>query len=257
MQTVVQKTESVRFGSWVIEGNNGAGWVNLGMASDIVLDITQITKQFIWANAKMPPKSNISEAKLNFNHYEFDMTFLNLISWNFDYSVVAGTLVNIVWEALWTGWTVDTPIALANKNWDDSEVASIVIDADGSPLVLNTDYSVYVYLWVTFILPITAQTGVLDADYDYTPNASKTAEFGDSDRSLSLNQFRFVNTNENGEKFTIEFYKAYNAEGITLNFQWDDDEDPASYPVSLTAFEDDTKVANKNLFRIIDEQSKA
>jgi len=257
MQTSVQKQDAVRFGSGVLEIDSGTWWVNIGMVTDCVLEITKLIKQFVWANAKMDPKSTIQEAKFNFNHYELDMSFLNLISWDFDYSTQSATPINITGEALWTWWTVDEPIALANSNGDGTEVSSIVIDENGSPLVLNTDYRVYVKTGITYILPLTAQTGVLDADYTYTPNDSKTAEFGDSDRTLNLNKFRFVNTNEDGKTFTVEFYKAYNSEWLSFSFQWDEDEDPGSYAVSITAFPDSSKEQNVNLFKIVDEQSVA
>lgn len=93
-------------------------------------------------------------------------------------TATAGVTTPIAWEALGTGWTVWQPIKLANKMWDNTEVENIVIDADATPLVLNTDYEVYVSDWTnwtlgyTYIVPKTAQAGVLDADYDYTPNAS-------------------------------------------------------------------------------------
>ncbi len=98
-------------------------------------------------------------------------------------SDVAAAPVSITTEALGTGWTVGQPIKLVNKNGDDTEVASIVIDAAGAPLVLNTDYNVYVgdgvngELGFTHIVPITVQAGVLDADYDYTPNAREDLTF--------------------------------------------------------------------------------
>ena len=98
-------------------------------------------------------------------------------------TVVASSPVPVIGEALGTGWTVGQPIRLANKDGDNTEVASIVIDHASTPLVLNTDYNVYVgdgtngELGYTYIVPITARAGVLDADYSYTPNASKKFEF--------------------------------------------------------------------------------
>jgi len=84
--------------------------------------------------------------------------------------------VNITGEALGTGWVVGTPIKLANKNGAGTIVTNIVIDADGSALSDGTDYEAFVDAnGDTYILPLTAQAGVLDADYDYTPNASVEA----------------------------------------------------------------------------------
>lgn len=103
----------------------------------------------------------------------FDRDLLALL-FTWTSTEVSWTPVSITWEALWTWWTVWTPIELANYNWAWTEVANIVIDADWTPLVLDTDYAVYVDWWKTFITPLTAQTWVLDADYDYTPNESET-----------------------------------------------------------------------------------
>lgn len=93
-------------------------------------------------------------------------------------TVTAGSSVAVPGEALGTGWTVWEPIKLAFKNGDNTSVTSIVIDADATPLIDGTDYDTYVAdgtngeLGYTYIVPLTAQAGVLDADYSYTPNAS-------------------------------------------------------------------------------------
>jgi len=96
---------------------------------------------------------------------------------------VAATPVPVTGEALGTGWTKGRPIKLANKNGANTIVASITIDAAGSPLILNTDYATFVgdgistELGYTYITPLTAQSGVLDADYTYTPNATEDLVF--------------------------------------------------------------------------------
>ena len=91
---------------------------------------------------------------------------------------ITGSATPITGEALGTGWTIGQPIKLVNKNGDNTEVASIVIDADAVALVAWTDYNSYVgdgtngELGYTYIVPITAQAWVLDADYSYTPNTT-------------------------------------------------------------------------------------
>lgn len=93
-------------------------------------------------------------------------------------AVVAGTPVPVTAEAHGTGWTVGQPIKLTNKNGDSLVVASIVVYNDVTTLALGTDYEVYVAdgtngeKGFTYIVPKTAQTGVITADYEYTPNAS-------------------------------------------------------------------------------------
>jgi hypothetical protein len=261
-QTDVQKVDSIRFGSGVIEVDAGAGFVNLGAMDSAVLTVEKTVRQFIAANAKLPPKSSVTNVTFAFNMYELDMTFLNLVNSDTELSNIAGTPVSITTEALGTGWTVGNPIKLANKNGDNTVVTSIVIDADATPLVLNTDYAVYVgdgsngELGYTYINPLTAQAGVLDADYDYTPNASKELAFGDQLRDVDLYKFRFTHTNDEGKIFRIDFFKAYNSEGLTIAFQGDEDEDPANTPVTITAFPDSSVVDRKeNLFKITDEIS--
>lgn len=261
MQTSVQKTDSVRFGSGVLEIDTGGGYVNIGMITDAVMEMAMIIKQFIGSNAKMDPLSRIESIMMNFNMYELDLTFLDLVNGNFDLTNVAGTPVSIIGEALGTGWTIGLPLRLANKNGDNLEVDNIVIDAAGTPLVLDTDYKVYVGdgengdLGYTYITPLTTQAGILDADYDYTPNASKVAEFGDSDRELPLYAMRFTHTYPGGEIFQIELFKGFNEQGLSITFNGDEDEDPASVPVSIKAFPDSSKGGTVNLFKITDEKS--
>jgi len=257
MQTNVQKEDSVRFWSWVCEVFNGSAWVNIWMIRDANLEVTKLIKQFIWSNAKTSPKSRITEAKFNFSLYEIDLSTINLIDWDATYSIVDWTLVNITWEALWTGWTKDVPIKLANKNWDNSKVTNIVIDAWGTPIDVDVDFSAFIdwegYTWIN---PITAQSWVLDADYDYTPNASKVLEYWDADQTLNLQGFRFTNTNTDWKIFRLEILKGFNSEGVAINFQWDEDEDPADMPVSISAFpKADASSTAVNLFKITDEQS--
>jgi len=109
-----------------------------------------------------------------------------------------GTPTAVTGEALGTGWTIGQPIKLANKNGDNTIVSSIVIDADGTPLVAGTDYNTYVGngnngdLGFTYIVPITAQAGVLDADYSYTPNATETVEFDSSFQENTLLEVRII-----------------------------------------------------------------
>ena len=99
------------------------------------------------------------------------------------YSATAGTPVAVTSEAHGTGWTVGTPFKLTNKNGANTIVGSIVVEEDNIALALNTDYRSYVgdgingELGYTYIVPLTAQTGVITADYSYTPNASKNFTF--------------------------------------------------------------------------------
>jgi hypothetical protein len=53
----------------------------------------------------------------------------------------------------------------------------------------------------TYIYPLTSQAGVLDANYKYTPLASKEQLYKDIIKSLATNRFKFVNTDEDGKEF--------------------------------------------------------
>ncbi len=132
---------------------------------------------------------------------------------------VAGVLTPVAGEALGTGWTVDTPIKLANKNADNTEVSSITIDADATPLVLNTDYRVFVGSdGYTYIMPITAQAGVLDADYSYTPNVSENLELDLKTIELRNFEIRVTATSEGKARKTIISSGTLNSE-YSISYQ--------------------------------------
>lgn len=91
-------------------------------------------------------------------------------------TLVDGTPVPVIAEAKGTGWVVGKPIKLTNRNWANTQVASITVKSGGSSLVLNTNYNVYVWdgtngeLGYTYITPVTASTLAITVDYTYTPN---------------------------------------------------------------------------------------
>jgi aspartate 1-decarboxylase len=137
-------------------------------------------------------------------------------------------------------------------------VGSIIIDADTSALSEGSDYEVYIgdgsngELGYTYIVPLTSQSGVLDADYTYTPNTKKTITFSDLSKLVSYYEVKFVNTDENGKEFTLTIPKAYSTENLTLNFVSDDAVDETmKVPIKLTAFPDDSNI----MLYIEDEQS--
>lgn len=94
-------------------------------------------------------------------------------------SDVAWTPVVVTNEAHWTGWTVWVPFKLNNKNWANTQVTITTIKAAAVTLVDWTDYDTYVWdgtngdLGFTYIIPLTAQTLAITANYTYTPNASE------------------------------------------------------------------------------------
>lgn len=149
--------------------------------------------------------------------------------------------------------SLTVPVKLANKNGDNNEVSSISIQKDGGWLTLDTDYRVYVggdgY---TYILPLSNQTGVLTADYIYTPNTKKTITFSDLSKLVSYYEAKFINTDENGKEFTLTIPKTYSTENLQLGFVSDDAVDETmKVPIKLTAFPDDNNI----MLYIEDEQS--
>lgn len=165
------------------------------------------------------------------NMAQFDGGFLNL-------TTVASSPVAVTGEAHGTGWTVANPIKLNNKNGANTIVSSIVVKADGSALTLNTNYKTYVgdgtngELGYTYIVPLTASTAVITADYSYTPNASKKLTFNDTG-TKTLKCMRIVNTDENGKEFRIDVENGTNFAPISMDFAGDAEDNVAIMPIDF------------------------
>lgn len=252
MPTSIQREKSLRFGSWIlnISTDNGNTWINLWALRDAKLVVDKIIKEMVFDNVKAKPKVKINEVVFSSTLYEIALDNLQKIDWIADYITVDWVATNVTAEALGTGWVVWNPIRLKNKNWDNTIVTSIVINADGVALLAGTDYDSYIYDGYTFILPKTAQTGVLDGDYTYTPLVRKEQIFKDVQKFLALNMFKFSNYDENGKEFSILFPQGYNKSWIEAQFQADDSEDTMGLWIEIKAFPD----GSNELFRIIDEQ---
>ena len=252
MQTSVQRENAVRFGSWAlnISTDNWNTWINLWALKDAKLVVDKIIKEMVFDNAKAKPKVKINEVVFSASLYEIALDNLQKIDWIADYITIDWTATNVTWEDLGTGWVVWTPIRLKNKNGDNTIVTNIVINADWTALVAWTDYDTYVHAGYTFVLPKTAQTGVLTGDYTYTPLARKEQIYKDVQKYLALNMFKFSNYDENGKEFSIVFPQGYNKSWIEAQFQPDDSEDTMGLWIEIKAFPD----SSNELFRIIDEQ---
>ena len=200
---------------------------------------------------------------IDFNMFELDVDVINTLGNGVFTKVdVAASPVSITGEALGTGWTVGQPIKLANKMGDNTTVTSIVIDAGGSPLTVTTDYTSYVAdgtngeTGYTYIVPVTAQAGILDADYDYTPNASSTLYAGTSSVTLSSKIVRFSHTNSGGKVRSLTIYAAALSDGgFTFTFGSAENDGIASFPVKLLGDLDVTRTDGQQLLAYYDEQS--
>ena len=124
-------------------------------------------------------------------------------------SNIAGVLVNVTGEILLdhpaiASWATDQVIWFANYNGDKTIVTNIVIDHNAVPLVEGTDYEVVwdVVANRTGVVRIGAAlplTGDIDADYDYTPNATEKLDlsitFTESERlAIRITATSGVNT---------------------------------------------------------------
>lgn len=254
MQTAVQKSQSIRLGSVAMYLDN----VNLWLLEDAQLEVSYNLIDLRAHNGKLPPRKKIESVKATSSLWELFLDNLAKIDSHGVFENIAASPVSITGESLGTGWVIGQPIKLANKNGTNTVVSSIVIDAAWSPLVLNTAYRVYVADGTngdngyTYIVPLTAQTGVLDADYTYTPNAKKKATWSDVTKLISLYELRMVNTDENGKNLTVTIPKGYSAGNMTWGFVADDAVDEVmKMPFEFMAFPDD----QNRLLVIEDEQS--
>jgi len=204
-------------------------------------------------NGYLPVKKKIENVEFTAELYEVHLDTIEKIDSHGVLTNTSGTWVNVTNESLGDARIENTPIKLANKNGDKSEVTSISIQKDWSWLTLNTDYRVYTRDdGYTYILPLNDQTWVLTADYTYTPNEKKTITFSDLSKLASYYEVKFVNTDEYGKEFTLTIPKAFSTENLQLNFVSDDAVDETmKVPIKLTAFPD----GNNVMLVIEDEQS--
>jgi hypothetical protein len=261
-QQPIINRKNLKIGSVKIEiSDDGTVWTNLGTGNKAKFS-EKIESQPIESDnggiIDFIDKNQTCE--ISYTMLEFDLSVLSKLRGGIDnYSVVAGTATQITGEALGTGWAKGKPIKLANKNGANTVVTSITIKAAGTALVVNTDYYVYVgdgangELGATYIVPITAQTGILTADYTYTPNSSVIMTSGGG-VSISPKVVRLTNTNAAGKKFELTIFKAYNADGISIDFPADSDGKVWECPIKLSGSNDVTRPINAQLYQIINEQ---
>jgi len=140
-----------------------------------------------------------------------------------------GTRIDIAWSAtpvtgeVIQAWAVVVPkgtvYPIINKNWDNTVVTSVIVDDNGTPLVLATDYTINVdtdwtitgEIGVSYITFLTDTGWVwdVDIDYSYTPLASSELEYNlDTQRNKEF-EVRVRALNDSSvEQFRIELTKA-------------------------------------------------
>lgn len=254
MQTAVQKSQSIRLGSVAMYLDS----VNIGLLEDAQLEVAYNVIDLRAHNGKLPPRKKVESVKASASLWELFLDNIQKIDSHGTLENIAASPIAITGEALGTGWTVGQPIKLANKNGANTEVSSIVIDADASALSSGTDYDTYVAdgtngeTGYTYIVPLTSQSGVLDADYSYTPNTTKKITWSDITKLISLYELKMVNTDENGKTLTVTIPQGYSSANMTWGFVSDDAVDEVmKMPFEFEAFPD----SQNRLLVIEDEQA--
>ena len=252
-QTTIQNPEAIRKGSIrVLVGDAFDSLVDIGALRNAVFTSLVETQTIEFDNVD-PLKKFVKGKRVQVAFDLAEINLENIAELNgglFTLSTVAASPVAVEDEALGTGWTQGQPIKLANKNGANTVVGSIVINADGSPLTLNTNYRVYVgdgsngELGATYIVPITTSSAVITADYSYTPNASKKLVFAESGTSV-LKKMRIVNEDADGKEFRMDIEEGVNITPVSIDFAGDAEDDVAILPVTFEG----------NLVEWVDEQN--
>lgn len=266
-QTTIQNANAIFpfDGFQILIGTTEASLVNIGACDgDAVAELAWTKFKQESANAgTIIDQIKQMKANISFTMFELDTARLTEIGGGvFTKVTVAATPVSVAGEALGTGWTVGQPIKLANKMGDNTTVTSIVIDAAGLPLIVTTDYTSYVAdgtngtLGYTYIVPVTAQAGVLDADYDYTPNASNTLYAGTSTVTLTPSVVKFQHINAAGKERSLTMFAAALGDaGFSFTFGSAENDGVQSFPISLEGDLDVTRTDGRQLLAYLDEQS--
>lgn len=254
-QTQVQKANAVRVGNGILK----LGGTNIGLLRNAILNVEYNTLQIRAHNGYLPPKKKPASVVFTAELYEIDVDNLVLADGQGTKSTASASPVNVTGEALGTGRTVGSPIKINNKNGANTIVTSVVVDAGGSALTLNTDYRLYVgngengELGYTYIVPLTTQAGVLDVDYTYTPLASSTYTISDVLQLCDQMEVIFENVDSaTGKVFRITIPAGYSNGNLNFAFQSDDTvDDVMTLPISFSALPDGTN----RLVYIYDEQN--
>lgn len=268
-QTTAQLLNSVTMGSAKIEmrayGSSGA-YTDLGLASGIEFTET-ITPAELKADNASPITVDLQEhsVTLKFDMLEQNLTNIYALRGGANgldtYAAADTTPVAITAEA---HTLTDTNMVRLNfKNGDGSEVASITVtDANDNAATRNTDYVMAVDPegW-TCIGRVAASTVITDGDgvkvnYTYTPLANKTLSSGGKSTIgyLEVKLTNLKNISGSDKAKTILVYKCQVQTGLDYKFPAGDSTDPLAYPVELKGYDDATRTAGDQLYKITDEQ---
>jgi len=261
-QQPLVNAKNLRFGSAKLEiSDDGDVYTSLGTGSGVKFaEKKTIVKIKSDNGGLLTTFDQDPSCEVDYNMNEFDLNIIQQMRGGIDtYSTILGEATAVTGEAHGTGWTLGLPIKLTYKNGANTIVTSIVVKAAGSALEAGTDYRTYVSdgsngeLGYTYIVPVTAQTTAITADYSYTPLAAQVIKSGGKTTILSQ-YLRLTNTNAAGKKFQIVIYKATNSDGISIDFPGDEEGKVWELPVKFEGSPDATRTAGDQLFTIINEQ---
>lgn len=262
-QTTVQEATSIRFGSGKIEAGEAVeSLLDIGAMRNIQFEETWDKVRVMSDNAgEVDVGIRNHRAAIQGDMMEINTTNLNMLRGGIDnYSTVAGSLVSGATQSIPAGsWALNQFIKIANQNHDLGEISINSVVGNSTAYTADTDYVLVQDVhghWGIIVLD-TVTTDVahnLVIDYDYTPASAKKLTSGGK-VSISPRIIRVTNYNEEGKKFQITIYKARVEEGINIELQPDEGEDPATNTIRLQGGVDRTRDAGDQLFEILDEQA--
>lgn len=206
--------------------DSGAGvYLRAASITDLNLAWSSATQVEVRAHdTKNIRKYRDALANISSNLYEmFDVDLIKKILGGTK-TITTGTPVPVTGEALGTGWTVGQPIKLENKNGDNTIATSITVYENAVALVAGTDYNTYVGdgsngdLGYTYIVPLTAATLAITADYTYTPNASTTWTQTSGANELPIVDVKIEGTDSTGKIRRLIAYGCTFSGDLTLPF---------------------------------------
>lgn len=268
-QTTPQLQNSITMGSAKIEmrayGSTGA-YTDLGLASNIELTET-ITPAELKADNASPITIDLQEhsVTLKFDMLEQNLTNIYALRGGANgldtYATAAAEAVTVTDEV--HTLTGVTGVRLDNKNGAGTIVTSVTVtDINDNPATQNTDYILYVDgEGYTCIARVAASTVITDGDgvevdYTYTPLASKSLSTGGKSTigylEAKLTNLKSISGTDKAKTITV--YKCQVQTGLDYKFPAGDSTDPLAYPVELKGYDDATRTAGDQLYKIVDEQ---
>ena len=151
---------------------------DFGALSELAIAYSQDNEEKIYSmNCNDNLFLNTSDKKANISWVMLENVNIDVLATllGADRQSLLSAPINVSNEAKGTWRTVWSPIKVNNKNADNTQVTSLVVEANAVALVLNTDYTVYVgngsngALWFTYVVPVTAQATAITFDYTYVP----------------------------------------------------------------------------------------